>query len=94
MKITLEQHGGHLPMRRNTKVEIDTDGLSEATAREVERCVEAASKETSSVHATSVPDGMTYVITVDGGREFRQSDAALGWEFGSLMNLLNSLNTR
>jgi hypothetical protein len=94
MNITLEQHGGHLPMRRNSKVEIDTDSLPEATAREMERCVEAASKETASAPTASVPDGMTYVITLDDGRELRQSDAALGNEFSALMDLLNSVKRR
>jgi hypothetical protein len=94
MKITLDQHGGHLPMRRNSKFEIDTQNLPEITAKEVERLIEAARNEAPPGPTISVPDGMTYVITVDGGAELRQSDAALSGEFSALMDLLNTLKPR
>ena len=89
MKIKLAKHGGQIPFQRRAPLEIDTADLPQAAAQELEGLAAAARDTGQPAQGGVAPDAMSYVITIDGGTELRQSDAGLTAEFSALLDFLD-----
>ena len=91
MKVTLEQHGGHLAGMRRPALVVRTDALTPDAARELTELVAAARSAPPPAPggAGPAPDAMGYSITVeDGGQPalLRQSDTGMSRAFAALLD--------
>jgi len=92
MKVTLEQHGGHLAGMRRPALVVRTDTLPPDAAGELTGLVaaaKAAAPAPAQGRAGPAPDAMSYTITVENGGQpvlLRQSDTDMSQAFAALLD--------
>jgi hypothetical protein len=96
MKVTLVESGGlaaGLRLGRPPLV-VDVSTLSEADARELADLVSAAKQAPAAESSRTVPDAMSYTITVDDGEAqeaLHRTDTTMSQGFAELVDRLHRL---
>ena len=97
MQVILKTSGGFVAGIRRPEQMVDTNALSTGDADELARLVDqACAAEAHEAGARSVPDGMTYTITVrrsSGVTVLTDADASMSPAFRALLDWVRS-NTR